>query len=203
MPVTKYKGKETDFRRIWGGVCFSGQQPGFITIIGEQHKLIIHPHQVILRYRLINEFESWDFDELLTKVLLFSAEHQVSAFFGRTSRENDYQIGDFNDKSYKKNLPWLNIREAPLIDTEGDRGKIGYHINAIRNLIKDGILHKHELEGSALHRYLMEIPQANLQEITDRQHPAVASLGYCVVSLRELDPANDNFSEEDLLPDYL
>ena len=191
MPVTKYRDQEVDFRRIWAGIGFPGQQPGFITIIGEQHRLIIHPYQQTVHFRLIAEYESWDVEELLNKTILFRADHQVSAFFGRTSRENDYSIRDFNDKGYDKRLPWVDIREAPLVDTEGDRGRIGYHINALRTLIKDGILHKNELQGSALHRYLMEIPQANLQEITDKQHPAVASLSYVCVALSELGEDQD------------
>ena len=196
MPIIKNKGEEIDYCRVFGGMAWPADKPGFVVAVGEHAVVYIHPaHLTQINYHVLDSFESWDITALIKKCIEFKAKYHAAAFYGRYRKAGMDFLFDYNNAAYDKNLPRFDLDEAPNVDREGDRGQIQYHLNTLQTLIRDGVLHKRELEGTQLYGHLLAIPQQGLQDVTDKQFPGPGALCYACIALKTL-PTDKEMKQE-------
>lgn len=191
MDFIKYKGKEIPLKRYLGGFAWPGEKPGYAVVIGET----LYPpgDNRDLHYLVMGEFEDHDINNLITRCTNTVIVNQNLQFCGRYDSVNYKYLDMWNHKMRKP-----GELEFDLLSAENSQpdGSIQYHINVLLDRLGKGTLH-FAREDCKLKGYLNEVQTTGIASATDIEFPAVAALGYAVVTLIE-NPPEDDEDEDDI-----
>lgn len=173
----EYHHKETNrvYQRIFGGIAWPGERPGFVVVVGEvkDYKPPYHAY-------VIAEFEGELVSELIRRCLELKSECQVSAFYGLIKDEsNMHFLSLLNRQASQQHKPTLLIEPAP----SSENALINYHINILLSRLSKNNKTLHLSPSSKLPGYLQELQATDLHQAKAKDYPAVAALGFVVSAL--------------------
>ena len=145
---------------------------------------------------MLAEVEDNDTGQLLRKCAELKARFEVEAFYGRCDESNINFLSFWNRDARDRHVPEFHVYPAPA----SEDGKIGYHLNLLRDRLRSERKTLHFSEQSKLPGYLRELPTNGAITLTDSQYPAVAALGYAVSVLTLFEP--DLEEDEEVYPHY-
>jgi hypothetical protein len=179
-----------EFNRILGGIGWAGNnKPGSGVVVGEDAFPEIGGR--IYHCHLLAETEDNDTGQLLRKCAEMKARFKAGEFYGRYDEANMNFLTFWNRDARDRRLPEFHIYPAPA----SEDGKIGYHLNLLRDRLRSGRKTLHFSKQSKLPGYLRELPTNGAATLTDSQYPAVAALAYVVSVLTIFEPDFDEYEE--------
>jgi len=194
--IINIEDKKLDLGRILGGIAWPGDnKSGFAVVVGADTFPEIGGR--IHHYHLLSEVEDNDTGQLLRKCAELKTRFEVENFYGRYDESIVNYLTFWNRDARDRHIPEFHVYPAP--SSEG--GKIGYHLNLLRNRLQSARKTLHLLGQSRLPGYLSELPANGAVTINDSQYPAVAALGYAVSTLIFFGP-DLNEEDEEYYPHY-
>jgi hypothetical protein len=177
----KFKGKDyyhaelkITFDRIFGGIGWPGERPGFVVILGEK-KIDRETHRFILA-----EASCDNFGGLLKDALKLQRELKVTNWYTRHVPGSEEYLSVFDSKAFEMGKPGFGyIDDAPGIDD-----KIQMGVELIKDNVLPGNKTLHFFTDSSLPAELQGLP-SQVYKLTNLDYPAVAALGYVLSYMEE------------------
>jgi len=188
-----YEDEQRCYGRVFGGVVFPGEKPGFAVVVGEENFPIIGNIKLYC-YHLLAEAEESNSYDLIRRCTEFRKKYNVDDFYGRLTTANKNLLSHWNEKDRRQGVPEFYIYQAVYISPEG---LIEEHLNILRNRLRPEQKLLHLFSDSKLHGYLGELPPDAATKATDLQYPAIASLGYAIATLEFFEPSLEDDDQED------
>lgn len=188
-----------EYGRTIGGIGWPGDKAGFVVVIGEDWYPPIG--KTVCNCYLLDEFESYDLQDLLYACSEMAVKHDVSTFYGRWIQQPCWALRDFNEGLNRLAARQIDFQPAPFSSSEssrGRRGEIGYHMNVVRSKLRveNKSLFFGKVPDSLMVKRFSEVTPENAARATDEEHPALAALGYAVTFLASFPPHWDEFQDE-------
>jgi len=177
MPIIRHEWKRHDFRRIFGGLAWPGERPGYAVVVGESR----FPAVGTKNYHcyLIAEVEEQNLQSLISWCAELAGIYSVQNFYGRQHTPCIQYLNVRNSTAREKGLPAFHISYAPYSEEES----IEYQLNILMERLSNEYQTLHLHRESKLPGYLTEVPANRISNATESQFPAVAALGYAVSAL--------------------
>lgn len=190
--IIENEEKKLELGRIFGGIAWPGidNNPGFAVVVGEDRLPEVGGR--IYHCHLLAEIEDNDTGQLLRKCAELKARLEVEDFYGRYDKSNMNFLDFWNRDARDRRIPEFYIYSA----IASEDGKIGYHLNILKDRLRPERKTLHLSEQSRLPGYLGKLPISGTATLTDSQYPAVAALGYAVSALTLLEPDDDDDEDE-------
>ena len=83
-----YQDNRREYGRVFGGVVFPGERPGFAVAVGEDRLPVVGNRHVYHQY-LLGEFEAINHHDLLEGCIELSSHFNVDYFFWRLSQTHE------------------------------------------------------------------------------------------------------------------
>jgi len=177
--------------RIYGGLAWPGERPGFAVIVAEE-TLPRTLGSTDYHCHVLAEIEAKDTRQLILKCSELSSRFKAQRFFGRREKQAMMYLNISNRDSRKAGLPEFCLNEPTFLDNSME-----YFINLLGHRLDPAHKTLHLCNANLLRGYLTEVPDTNLNKLTEREFPAVAALGAVVTILTETPPE----TEDDKYPD--
>ncbi len=186
-----FKKKKLFFNRIWGGIAWPGDKPGFGVIIGETYEKGPGGRYM----HVLAEVETFHSNELVRECIKLQQELRVSSFWGQSTEADTAYILFHNKIAHENGLPYFNVHST--IGPEDEF--LVYQINILRDCLAPERKSLFMFDESVLPGYLLDLSQS-VHKITNVQYPAVAALGYVITALVGSAEV-DHISDEDIYPE--
>ncbi len=166
--------KDRQYQRIWGGLAWPGEKPGFAVVLAEELSMDPAP-----RLFTLVEIEEENIERLITRCIELTSEFSVKEWYGRTTDNaiNAY-LQEYNSKAIDRHRSTFDIMDAPY----SNKGQIHYHVNILLEKLRPTntrlFLHKE----SRLDSFLNELPAGKISTAKDTDYLAIAALGYVVAA---------------------
>ena len=173
------------YGRVFGGIVFPSERPGFAVAVGEDHLPIIGNRHVYHQY-LLGEFEATNHNDLLKGCIELSRRFNVDYFFGRLSQANENLLQLWNRQQRQMGKPEMIIYQA---DFRMDDGNIEQIMAVLRDRLRADNKLLDLTPDSKLNGYFGEFPVSAIGTAKDVEYPAISALGYASATLESIPPA--------------
>jgi len=180
------------FRAVWGGVSFPGRRPGFACVLAMDYE----PHLDSYDIFLLDEYESFDLRELIRQCRILDLRYSIQLERSYNPNSLNRWLGDDKNDAASRFIVEMNTesRNDPAKHT------VRFALSAtaileMENLysyilpqIKDLLTAERRqlfLKGSKIVGYLSEIEDAQISELEFGAYPAIESLAFAVIELRD------------------
>lgn len=210
-----FRDHDYQIGRMVGGVgwpageTIANERPGYICVIGEDYYPEPENHEFHKLY-LFEEFESHDKGQLIKHCLEWQQKYRISQWFGRNDQNQIEFINHWNAKLRPHGSKQFWISEAVH---SKPTGLIGTHIDILRTCM----IPESTMSGQIILKWTNNTIFATnfsqigyaYSELTDKDYPSIAAVGYAVSYLREYLPDNpydeyddtENFMQESGISD--
>lgn len=168
------------FNRIACAVVWPSAQPGCAVVLGDEMSKE-------RRYHWLAEHFDHDLGNLLRRCLELKSQFKISDFFARPDEVVLFFLDTFNADNRKRGISDFHFSEVPFCDGSG---RIGYHLNVLRELLRPGNKRLILSESSVLPGQISSLPQG-IGDVFDNDQPGPAALSYCT-SVFEVYPYRPN-----------
>ena len=179
-----YQDNRREYGRVFGGVVFPGERPGFAVVLGEDRLPIIGNRHVYHQY-LLGEFEAINHHDLLEACIELSSHFNVDYFFWRFSQTHENLLQLWNRQQRQMGKPEILIYQA---DFSMDDGNIEQIMAILRNRLRADNKLLDLTPQSKLNGYFGEFPTAAIATAKDFEYPAISALGYASATLESMPP---------------
>ena len=125
MPIIRHEWKGRDFGRVFGGLAWPCDKPGFAVIVGEERFPAIGTKDY--HSYLIAEVEEQNLQSLISWCAELAGIYNVQNFYGRRHPPCTRYLNARNREAREKGLPEFRVSQAPY----SEDGLIEYHINIL------------------------------------------------------------------------
>ena len=182
--LIEYNGKEIEVHPIIGAIGWpSGGNPGFAAVIGRSPLPRIASR--VYDYYLLAEVERDTGTGLVERCAELGRKFSSLEFINKYDLDHSRVIDTWNES---KRGHEFNVYQAPYSDCDS----ISYPVENLIGLAKQKCLHG--FDGTKALEYLNAFKTHEIPEATCAKYPAIAALGYAVLSLRDL--GIDDYQEE-------
>jgi hypothetical protein len=170
--------KPSEYRRIAGGIAWSGVKPPFAVVIGEE------PEEAggKTRLRILAAAENFDLQRLLERCSQFRDEYSCKTWYGNPDDpELSKALQEFDKKRMEKNLPPVHIAPAPHID---DLNPFGFYTDVVKKHMDAGDVLLGFGKAEQLKEYISKEPWRVGTGARMEDYPAITALGFALSALR-------------------
>jgi len=185
MPIIRHEWKGLDFGRVFGGLAWPSDKPGFAVIVGEERFPAIGTKDY--HCYLIAEVEEQSLQSLIAWCAELAAIYNVQNFYGRRHPPCIRYLNVRNREVSERGLPEFRVSQTP----NSEDGFIEYHINILLHRLSNEHQTLHLHKDSRLPGYLTAVPANGISTATESQFPAVAALGYAISALTIYKPRTE------------
>ena len=179
-------------RAVWGGVSWPGKRPGFAVVIGMDYKPHFDSHDIFL----LDEYESFDLRKLVRQCGALDVKYGISLRGGYGPAPGRW-VGDFKNDAASRFIFEVNAEQHR---DGSEQGREPFNLTPtlmleMENLysfllpqLKDFLTADHRqlfLKDSKIVGYLSEIEDAQISELLPGEYPAVESLAFAVIEMRD------------------
>ncbi len=190
MPKEFAKWPGVKFERVYIGIAWPAEKPGFIVVIGEE-ATSIEAYGREYRHYVLEEVEEENLHQLLRRCSELIGTYNAERVIGRYDEHVYPQIPRCNNEARKLGLPEIRLDTAPYSKDK----LISTHINLLQDKLSSAKQSLYLGEGSILSgRIESEVLMDAIYKATDEQYPATAALGYVISVMVSWPP---NRSDED------
>jgi hypothetical protein len=148
------------------GMGWPGDKPGFACLLELNGSTI----------KLQREIESDTLSELIYKCAKFMRDYRETyPVTGLIGRKVDAEVAFLKEHNKQPLNEFLVFQEAPNVEKDG---RIFYHINKVMDVLRSDNKRLYLQPECKVLPYLQSIPKVGIQDIKDRDYPAIAALGY-------------------------
>ena len=180
-----YQDNIREYGRVFGGVVFPGERPGFAVAVGEDRLPVIGNRHVYHQY-LLGEVEAITHHDLLEGCIGLSNRFNVDYFFGRMTQANENLLQLWNRQQREMGRPEMIIYQA---DFRMDDGNIEQIMAVLRDRLRADNKLLDLTPDSKLNGYFGEFPTTAIATAKDFEYPAISALGYASATLESIPPA--------------
>jgi len=166
-----------DCGRIWGGIAWPGDRPGYCCIVGEQKLPECLPDKTYYPLYLLAERQATGNNkvELVETAIDMGRQFKINRWYGRGFNDSDNALflRQWNKTSRDRNDPIFKIRTATNTETPS----LSYQLGALATALQDNELILHWTLGSIFQTELISTPQ-EIDKVTALAFPAIAAMGY-------------------------
>jgi len=185
------KWKDIEFGRVYIGIAWPAEKPGFVVVIGEE-LTPIKAYGREYRHYVLEEAEEQSLEQLLRRCSELIGNYNAERVIGRYDRHVYPYINRWNKETRTPGLPEIRLDQAPYSEDK----LIRTHINILQDKLSSGKRSLYLGEGSILAgRIGNEVLADNIHKATDEQYPATAALGYVIFVMVHSSP--DLYDEEE------
>jgi hypothetical protein len=176
MTTVDRNGNEVTLGRLYGGFAWPGIRPGFVVIVGEEEDPDPALGRHSYRYHLVDEAAHDRMIDLLRRCEKFWRQYNLEVFVYRYHEAGGHFLDTYNEGD-------IPFDVEPAAYTAESTGLIEYQISVIQALLAKSALHLPPT--TQIIPQMLEIKAKEIHTADDRAFPAVAALGYAVISLVE------------------
>ena len=180
-----YQDNIREYGRVFGGVAFPGERPGFAVAVGEDRLPVVGNRHVYHQY-LLGEFEAINHHDLLEGCIELSRHFNVDYFFWRLSQSYENLSELWNRQQRQMGEPEMMIYQAEF---SMDDGNIEQIMAIMRNRLRADNKMLDLTPQSKLNGYFGEFPATAIATAKDFEYPAISALGYASATLESRPPA--------------
>ena len=180
-----YQDNIREYGRVFGGVVFPGERPGFAVAVGEDRLPVVGNRHVYHQY-LLGEFEAINHHDLLEGCIELSRHFNVDYFFWRFSQSYENLSELWNRQQRQMGKPEMMIYQAEF---SMDEGNIEQIMAILRNRLRADNKLLDLTPQSKLNGYFGEFSTTAIATAKDFEYPAISALGYASATLESRPPA--------------
>ncbi len=190
--IITHENKEYDLGRIFGGIVWPRENPGFAVIVGEDRLPEIGSR--LHHCYVLAEVEEHNQDELIRHCTRLAKQFRTDKFFGRVTTGNRRSLYLWYDKYKEPDGAEFDV--SPPVNAFKD-GSIAHYFSLIKGKTTRPNKTLHFLNSGKLVDYIQrDISKSMAGTAKDHEYPAIAALGYAVEYLETFLPNYEECDED-------
>jgi len=181
-------------KAVWGGVSWPGKRPGFAVVVGMGCEPHFDSHDIYL----LDEYESFDMRKLVRQCGVLDEKYCISLYtVYRPHKLTNQWIGNYKNEAASRFIDEMNQEYGVELDEPMFQRHFGLSSTPILEMerpyqfmlpnIKELLSPERRqlfLKDSKIVNYLSEIEENEVSELELGEYPAIESLSFTVIELR-------------------